>query len=86
MNEQNFSVQLKLGYAPLNQPLTETTFSSLLNEAEKQNLPQVTPQLEITPIVEKPVSPSIEAVPLDLTIEHFEVTSQSSLLQQLRQN
>ncbi|MFH4077529.1 diguanylate phosphodiesterase, partial [Acinetobacter baumannii] len=48
-------------------------------------LPQVTPQLEITPIVEKPVSPSIEAVPLDLTIEHFEVTSQSSLLQQLKQ-
>lgn len=85
VNEQNFSVQLKLGYAPLNQPLTETTFSSLLNEAEKQSLPQVTPQLEITPIVEKPVSPSIEAVPLDLTIEHFEVTSQSSLLQQLRQ-
>ena len=30
VNEQNFSVQLKLGYAPLNQPLTETTFSSLL--------------------------------------------------------
>ena len=33
----------------------------------------------------KTVSPSIEAVPLDLTIEHFDHTPQSSLLQQLRQ-
>ncbi|PIL87161.1 diguanylate phosphodiesterase, partial [Acinetobacter baumannii] len=85
VNEQNFSVQLKLGYAFLNQPLTENSFSSLLNEAEKQDLPRVTPQLEVMPTVEKTVSPSIEAVPLDLTIEHFDHTPQSSLLQQLRQ-
>ena len=85
VNEQNFSVQLKLGYALLNQPLTEISFSSLLNEAEKQNLPQVTPQLEIAPIEEKIVSPTVETVPLDLTIDHFEVSSQSSLLQQLKQ-
>ncbi|KHO15437.1 diguanylate phosphodiesterase, partial [Acinetobacter baumannii] len=85
VNEQNFSVQLKLGYAPLNQPLTEISFSSLLNEAEKQNLPQVTPQLEIAPIEEKIVSPTVETVPLDLTIDHFEVSSKSSLLQQLKQ-
>ncbi len=85
VNEQNFSVQLKLGYAPLNQPLTEMSFSSLLNEAEKQNLPQVTPQLEIAPIEEKIVSPTVETVPLDLTIDHFEVSSKSSLLQQLKQ-
>ncbi len=37
------------------------------------------------PTVDKTVSPSIEAVPLDLTIEHFDHTPQSSLLQQLRQ-
>lgn len=86
VNEQNFSVQLKLGYAFLNQPLTENSFNSLLNEAEKQGLPQVTPQLEVMPTVEKTVSPSIEAVPLDLTIEHFDHTPHSSLLQQLRQN
>lgn len=85
VNEQNFSVQLKLGYAFLNQPLIENSFSSLLNEAEKQDLPRVTPQLEVMPTVEKTVSPSIEAVPLDLTIEHFDHTPQSSLLQQLRQ-
>ncbi|WP_410567001.1 EAL domain-containing protein [Acinetobacter sp. H1(2024)] len=85
VNEQNFSVQLKLGYAPLNQPLTEISFSSLLNEAEKQNLPQVTPQLEIAPIEEKIVSPTVETVPLDLTIDHSEVSSKSSLLQQLKQ-
>ncbi|MFI7919115.1 diguanylate phosphodiesterase, partial [Acinetobacter baumannii] len=62
-----------------------SSFSSLLNEAEKQGLPQVTPQLEVMPTVDKTVSPSIEAVPLDLTIEHFDHTPQSSLLQQLRQ-
>lgn len=85
IHEQNFSVQLKLGYAFLNDSFNDDSFTSLLNQAEKQNLPQATPQLEVIPIVETTVTPSIENIALDLTIEHFEPSSKSSLLQQLRQ-
>jgi len=85
IHEQNFSVQLKLGYAFLNDSFNDDSFTSLLNQAEKQNLPQATPQLEVIPIVETTVTPSIEKIALDLTIEHFEPSSKSSLLQQLRQ-
>lgn len=85
IHEQNFSVQLKLGYAFLNDSFNDDSFTSLLNQAEKQNLPQATPQLEVIPIVETTVTPSIENIALDLTIEHFEPSSKSSVLQQLRQ-
>ncbi|MDR2250428.1 EAL domain-containing protein [Acinetobacter sp.] len=85
IHEQNFSVQLKLGYAFLNDSFSDDSFTSLLNQAEKQSLPQSAPQLEVIPIVETTVTPSIENIALDLTIEHFEPSSKSSLLQQLKQ-
>lgn len=84
INELNYSIQFKLSYAQITEPLNEDSFTSLLAQTSQQELPKA--QIELAPTVDiiapEPVKSSIS---LDLSLEQVDAPLQSSLLQQLKQ-
>ncbi|WP_163119335.1 EAL domain-containing protein [Acinetobacter pittii] len=86
INELNYSIQFKLSYAPITEPLNEDSFSSLLAQTSQQELPKAQAEIELAPTIDiiapEPVKSSIS---LDLSLEQVDAPLQSSLLQQLKQ-
>ncbi|EXS29230.1 EAL domain protein [Acinetobacter sp. 742879] len=86
INELNYSIQFKLSYAPITEPLNEDSFTSLLAQTSQQELPKAQAEIELAPTIEtiapEPVKTSIS---LDLSLEQVDTPLQSSLLQQLKQ-
>ncbi len=86
INELNYSIQFKLSYAPITEPLNEDSFTSLLDQTSQQALPKAQAEIELAPTVDiiapEPVKSSIS---LDLSLEQVDAPLQSSLLQQLKQ-
>ncbi len=86
INELNYSIQFKLSYAPITEPLNEDSFSSLLAQTNQQELPKAQAEIELAPTIDiiapEPVKSSIS---LDLSLEQVDAPMQSSLLQQLKQ-
>lgn len=86
INELNYSIQFKLSYAPITEPLNEDSFSSLLAQTSQQELPKAQAEIELAPTIDiiapEPVKSSIS---LDLSLEQVDTPMQSSLLQQLKQ-
>lgn len=86
INELNYSIQFKLSYAPITEPLNEDSFSSFLAQTNQQELPKAQAEIELAPTIDiispEPVKSSIS---LDLSLEQVDAPLQSSLLQQLKQ-
>lgn len=86
INELNYSIQFKLSYAPITEPLNEDSFTSLLAQTSQQELPKAQAEIELAPTIDiiapEPVKSSIS---LDLSLEQVDAPLQSSLLQQLKQ-
>lgn len=86
INELNYSIQFKLSYAPITEPLNEDSFTSLLAQTSQQGLPEAQAEIELAPTIDiiapEPVKSSIS---LDLSLEQVDAPLQSSLLQQLKQ-
>lgn len=86
INELNYSIQFKLSYALIAEPLNEDSFTKLLNQAHQQELPKAKSEIELAPTIDiiapEPVKSSIS---LDLSLQHVDAPLQSSVLQQLKQ-
>lgn len=86
INELNYSIQFKLSYVPITEPLNEDSFTSLLDQTSQQELPKAQAEIELAPTIDiiapEPVKSSIS---LDLSLEQVDAPLQSSLLQQLKQ-
>lgn len=86
INELNYSIQFKLSYVPITEPVNEDSFTSLLAQTSQQELPKAQAEIELAPTIDiispEPVKPSIS---LDLSLEQVDAPLQSSLLQQLKQ-
>nr|WP_214286751.1 EAL domain-containing protein [Acinetobacter pittii] len=86
INELNYSIQFKLSYAPITEPLNEDSFTKLLDRTSLQELPKAKSEIELAPTIDiiapEPVKSSIS---LDLSLEQVDAPLQSSLLQQLKQ-
>ncbi|WP_075383555.1 EAL domain-containing protein [Acinetobacter pittii] len=86
INELNYSIQFKLSYAPITEPLNEDSFTSLLAQTSQQGLPEAQAEIELAPTIDiiapEPIKSSIS---LDLSLEQVDAPLQSSLLQQLKQ-
>lgn len=86
INELNYSIQFKLSYAPITEPLNEDSFAKLLNQTSQQELPKAKSEIELAPTIDiiapEPVKSSIS---LDLSLEQVDAPLPSSLLQQLKQ-
>ncbi len=86
INELNYSIQFRLSYAPITEPLNEDSFTSLLAQTSQQELPKAQAEIELAPTIDiiapEPVKSSIS---LDLSLEQVDAPLQSSLLQQLKQ-
>lgn len=86
INELNYSIQFKLSYALIAEPLNEDSFTKLLDRTSLQELPKAKSEIELAPTIEtiapEPVKSSIS---LDLSLEQVDAPLQSSVLQQLKQ-
>lgn len=86
INELNYSIQFKLSYAQITEPLDEASFAKLLDQTSQQELPKAKSQIELAPTIDiispEPTSSSIS---LDLSLQNVDAPVQSSLLQQLKQ-
>lgn len=86
INELNYSIQFKLSYAQITEPLDEASFARLLNQTHQQELPKAKSEIELVPTIDiispEPTSSSIS---LDLSLQNVDAPVQSSLLQQLKQ-
>lgn len=86
INELNYSIQFKLSYAQITEPLDEASFAKLLNQTHQQELPKAKSEIELVPTIDiispEPTSSSIS---LDLSLQNVDAPVQSSLLQQLKQ-
>ncbi|YCO57749.1 diguanylate phosphodiesterase [Acinetobacter calcoaceticus] len=86
INELNYSIQFKLSYAQITEPLDETSFAKLLDQTSQQELPKAKSEIELVPTIDiispEPTSSSIS---LDLSLQNVDAPVQSSLLQQLKQ-
>lgn len=86
INELNYSIQFKLSYAPITEPLNEDSFTSLLDQTNQQELPKAQAEIELAPTIDivtpEPIKSSLS---LDLSLEQVDTPMQSSLLQQLKQ-
>lgn len=86
INELNYSIQFKLSYAQITEPLDEASFAKLLDQTNQQELPKAKSEIELVPTIDiispEPTSSSIS---LDLSLQNVDVPVQSSLLQQLKQ-
>jgi len=86
INELNYSIQFKLSYTQITEPLDEASFAKLLDQTSQQELPKAKSEIDLVPTIDiispEPTSSSIS---LDLTLQHVDAPVQSSLLQQLKQ-
>lgn len=86
INELNYSIQFKLSYAQITEPLDEANFAKLLDQTNQQELPKAKSEIELVPTIDiispEPTSSSIS---LDLSLQNVDAPVQSSLLQQLKQ-
>lgn len=86
INELNYSIQFKLSYAQITEPLDEAGFAKLLDQTNQQELPKAKSEIELVPTIDiispEPTSSSIS---LDLSLQNVDAPVQSSLLQQLKQ-
>ncbi|WNY30819.1 EAL domain-containing protein [Acinetobacter calcoaceticus] len=86
INELNYSIQFKLSYAQITEPLNEASFAKLLDQTSQQELPKAKSEIELAPTIDiispEPTSSSIS---LDLSLQNVDAPVQSSLLQQLKQ-
>ncbi|MGE8598895.1 MAG: EAL domain-containing protein [Acinetobacter calcoaceticus] len=86
INELNYSIQFKLSYAQITEPLDEASFAKLLDQTSQQELPKAKSEIELVPTIDiispEPTSSSIS---LDLSLQNVDAPVQSSLLQQLKQ-
>nr|WP_217487625.1 EAL domain-containing protein [Acinetobacter oleivorans] len=86
VNELNYSVQFKLSYAQITEPLNEASFAKLLDQTNQQALPKAKPEIEITPTIDIiPSEPTNSSLSLDLSLQDDDVAMPSPLLQQLKQ-
>ncbi|RSO39489.1 EAL domain-containing protein [Acinetobacter lactucae] len=86
INELNYSIQFKLSYAPITEPLNEDSFAKLLEQTSQQELPKAKSEIELAPTIDiiSP-EPTNSPISLDLSLEQVDAPLQSSLLQQLKQ-
>ncbi|MDX8253288.1 EAL domain-containing protein [Acinetobacter pittii] len=86
INEFNYSVQFKLSYAPITEPLNEDSFTKLLDQTHQQELPKAKSEIELAPTVDiVAAEPASSPISLDLSLQHVDAPLQSSVLQQLKQ-
>lgn len=86
INELNYSVQFKLSYAPITEPLNEDSFTKLLDQTHQQELPQAKSEIELAPTIDiVAAEPASSPISLDLSLQHVDAPLQSSVLQQLKQ-
>lgn len=86
INELNYSIQFKLSYAQITEPLDEASFAKLLDQTNQQELPKAKSEIELVPTIDI-ISPETtsSSISLDLSIQNVDAPVQSSLLQQLKQ-
>lgn len=86
INELNYSVQFKLSYAQITEPLDEASFAKLLDQTSQQELPKAKSEIELAPTIDiiSP-EPANSSISLDLSLQNVDAPVQSSLLQQLKQ-
>ncbi len=86
INELNYSIQFKLSYAQITEPLDEVSFAKLLDQTSQQELPKAKSEIELAPTIDiiSP-EPANSSISLDLSLQNVDVPVQSSLLQQLKQ-
>lgn len=80
INELNYSIQFKLSYAQITEPLNEASFAKLLDQTSQQELPKAKSEIELAPTIN-----FISSISLDLSLQNVDAPVQSSLLQQLKQ-
>jgi EAL domain-containing protein (putative c-di-GMP-specific phosphodiesterase class I)/PAS domain-containing protein len=86
INELNYSVQFKLSYVPITEPLNEDSFTKLLDQTHQQELPQAKSEIELAPTIDiVAAEPANSPISLDLSLQHVDAPLQSSVLQQLKQ-
>lgn len=86
INELNHSVQFKLSYVPITEPLNEDSFTKLLDQTHQQELPQAKSEIELAPTIDiVAAEPASSPISLDLSLQHVDAPLQSSVLQQLKQ-
>ncbi|HBU88289.1 MAG TPA: diguanylate phosphodiesterase, partial [Acinetobacter sp.] len=86
VNELNYSVQFKLSYAQITEPLNEASFAKLLDQTNQQALPKAKPEIELTPTIDIiPSEPTSSSLSLDLSLQDVDAPMPSPLLQQLKQ-
>lgn len=86
VNELNYSVQFKLSYAQITEPLNEASFAKLLDQTNQQALPKAKPEIELTPTIDIiPSEPTHSSLSLDLSLQDVDAPMPSPLLQQLKQ-
>lgn len=85
INELNYSVQFKLSYVPITEPLNEDSFTKLLDQTHQQELPKAKSEIELAPTIDiVTAEPANSPISLDLSLQHVDAPLQSSVLQQLR--
>ncbi|WP_202742960.1 EAL domain-containing protein [Acinetobacter calcoaceticus] len=86
INELNYSIQFKLSYAQITEPLDEASFAKLLDQTNQQELPKAKSEIELAPTIDiiSP-EPANSSISLDLSLQNVDAPVQSSLLQQLKQ-
>lgn len=86
INELNYSIQFKLSYAPITEPLNEDSFTKLLDRTSLQELPKAKSEIELAPTIDIIApEPANSPISLDLSLQHVDDPLQSSVLQQLKQ-
>ncbi|WP_336940493.1 sensor domain-containing phosphodiesterase [Acinetobacter pittii] len=86
INELNYSIQFKLSYALIAEPLNEDSFTKLLDQAHQQELPKAKSEIELAPTIDIIApEPANSPISLDLSLQHVDAPLQSSVLQQLKQ-
>lgn len=86
INDLNYSIQFKLSYAQITEPLDEASFAKLLDQTNQQELPKAKSEIELVPTIDI-ISPETtsSSISLDLSLQNVDAPVQSSLLQQLKQ-
>ncbi|MCG5225328.1 EAL domain-containing protein [Acinetobacter pittii] len=82
INELNYSIQFKLSYAPITEPLNEDSFTKLLDRTSLQELPKAKSEIELAPTIDIIApAPANSPISLDLSLQHVDDPLQSSVLQ-----
>ncbi|MGU3311341.1 EAL domain-containing protein [Acinetobacter sp. M5A5_2a] len=86
INDLNYSIQFKLSYTQITEPLDEASFAKLLDQTSQQELPKAKSEIELAPTIDI-ISPETtsSSISLDLSLQNVDAPVQSSLLQQLKQ-